>query len=271
MPRILGLIREGNRRLPFTHEPVQFTVMSANTLIDTQAPSAQETFSKLWSSEVWVFDLDNTLYPASLDLFSQIDDRMRAFIAAYLGLDLVEARRLQKQYFNEYGTSLRGMMERHGMDPSSYLDHVHEIDLSALSADPDLNHALSRLPGHKFIFTNASARHAERVIERLNIGHHFEGIFDIVDAQFRPKPDIHTYRRVIERYDLDPGNTVMVEDMARNLHPASELGMTTVWVRAGSTISATGMDDDKIDHIVDDLAVWLTAVADARQNATDDG
>lgn len=271
MLRFIGPVCDGHRHLPFTHEPFQFAFMTVNPWIATDQTSVRNTFSKLWSTDVWVFDLDNTLYPAHLDLFSQIDARMRAFIAAYLGLDLDEARRLQKQYFNEFGTSLRGMMERHGMDPAAYLEHVHEIDLSALSADPVLNQALSRLPGRKFIFTNASAQHAERVIDRLDICHHFEGIFDIVDAQFRPKPDIETYSRLIERYNLDPAKTVMVEDMARNLHPASMLGMTTVWVRTGSEIGAADADDETIDHTVDDLTVWLTAVANAGPKSMDDG
>lgn len=209
----------------------------------------------------WIFDLDNTLYPPSAALFAQIDLRMRAYIAAFLELDLEAAFRLQKNYFREYGMSLRGLMDHHGMDPAPFLADVHDIDLTALEPSPALHAALGALPGRKLIFTNASLTHAERVLRRLGIADHFADIFDITAADYRPKPEAATYLRLIDRHGLDPHASVMVEDMARNLLPAAALGMTTVWVRTDHELGALGADGDHIDYIVDDLVEWLDAVA----------
>jgi putative hydrolase of the HAD superfamily len=215
-------------------------------------------------AEVWLFDLDNTLYPPHVNMFAEIDDRMRGFIAEYLGLPPDEAFALQKRYFREFGTSLRGLMEHHGVDPASFLAHVHDIDVTLLDADPLLEAALARLPGRKIVFTNASTRHAERVIERLGIGHHFEAIFDIVDAGYRPKPEPDAYHQIVARHRVKPAATVMVEDMARNLKPAAALGMTTVWIRNATEHGLVDADGDHIHHAIDELVVWLESIiADA--------
>lgn len=237
----------------------------------SSAPPPGATFSSgkakvapLRDAAAWVFDLDNTLYSATNELFSQIDERMRGYIAAFLGLGLDEAYRVQKQYFHEFGTSLSGLMQRHDMDPAPFLAHVHDIDLSVLAPSPALEAALTALPGRKIIFTNASLVHAERVLNQLGVSHHFADIFDIAEARYRPKPDPEIYRSVVERFGLDPRASVMVEDMARNLVPAAELGMTTVWVRTLAEHAAWGVDDRAIDYIVDDLPVWLGAVVEGR-------
>jgi putative hydrolase of the HAD superfamily len=209
-------------------------------------------------TETWIFDLDNTLYPASINLFSQIDVRMRVYIAEFLGLEQDDAFKVQKQYFRDYGTSLRGMMDRHGMDPAGFLDHVHDIDLSILEADPLLDQALARLPGRKLIFTNACTAHAERVTRQLGIDHHFEAVFDVVAAEYRPKPEPATYHALVDRHGVDPKSTVMVEDLARNLEPAAALGMTTVWVRTNADIGVPSAEADYIDYVLDDLTTSLT-------------
>lgn len=218
----------------------------------------------LRDAEAWLFDLDNTLYPAAIDLFAQIDVRMRAYIASFLGLDLDAAYALQKKYFNEYGTSMRGLMDLHDLDPAPFLAHVHDIDVSVLDPAPLLEKALSELPGRKLVFTNASVEHARRVLDRLGVDHHFSDIFDIVAADFRPKPEPEIYRRLIDQHVIDPQRTVMVEDMARNLLPAAALGMTTVWVRTSSEWGALDADAGHIHHVVDDLVPWLTQVAEGR-------
>lgn len=215
----------------------------------------------LRDAEVWLFDLDNTLYPSSVDLFAQMDEKMRSFIARFLGLTLPDAFELQKRYFRDYGTSLRGLMDQHGLHPQDFLNHVHDIDLSRLAPSPALDQALSALPGRKLIFTNASVAHAERVTRKLGVQHHFEAIFDIVAADFRPKPEPAVYIKLVERHDIDPSRTVMVEDMARNLAPAAALGMTTVWLRNRSELAAIGGDADYVHHVIDDLPAWLTRVA----------
>ncbi len=212
-------------------------------------------------AEAWVFDLDNTLYAASTNLFSLIDRRMRAFIADFLDLDLDQARRVQKRYFREYGTTLRGLMERHGVEPRRFLDHVHDIDLSALAPAPELAAALARLEGRKFIFTNATAGHAERIMARLGVGDRFDSVFDIETAGYVPKPDPGTYRALVDRFALEPKKTVMIEDIARNLVPAAEMGMTTVWLRSDSPWGSEGADGDHVHYVADDLAGWLGRVA----------
>lgn len=215
----------------------------------------------LRDAAAWVFDLDNTLYPSTINLFSQIDERMRGYISTFLGLDPEDAYRLQKQYFDEFGTSLRGLMKHHAMDPAPFLEHVHDIDVSVLSPSPALETALTGLPGRKIIFTNASVHHAERVLNQLGVSHHFADIFDIIEAGYTPKPEMQTYRSVVTRYGLAPQDSVMVEDIARNLAPACALGMTTVWVRSLPDHGAQGADLSHIDHVVDDLAAWLGEVA----------
>ncbi len=215
---------------------------------------------RLNETKTWVFDLDNTLYPASCDLFSQIDVRMKAFIAEFLGLEPAEAFRVQKRYFREYGTTLRGLMVRHGMEPQDFLDHVHAIDVSCVPPNPRLSQALDLLPGGKVVFTNASKAHAQRVMARLGIERHFDGVFDIKSAGYLPKPEPGVYQALVEHFSLEPGRTVMFEDMARNLKPAADLGMTTVWVRTENDWGRDGADQAYVHHVADDLADWLEGV-----------
>lgn len=206
----------------------------------------------------WVFDLDNTLYSADSRLFHQIDRRMAAFIAELLGLARDDARRLQKRYFRTYGTTLRGLMLHHRVDPHAYLDYVHDIDLTVLGPDPALEHALATLPGGKVIFTNASRAHAEQVVERLGIARQFDGIFDIHDAGYLPKPEPEAYDRFIAGHGIVPGRTVLFEDSSANLKPAAERGMTTVLVTPGEEGVANETDADHVHHVTDDLVRWLT-------------
>ncbi len=214
--------------------------------------------------DAWVFDLDNTLYPASCRLFAQVEVRIRDYVSRYLGLDADAAYRLQKTYFREHGTTLRGMMSYHGMDPNPFLDYVHDIDLSPVRPDPVLDQALGGLEGRKIVFTNGSSAHAVRILERVGVARHFEAIFDIADAGYVPKPEPRVYDALVRRHGIAPRASAMVEDIARNLVPAAEIGMTTIWVRGGD-----GRPDDglaapdagvlaAVDHVVDDLASWLT-------------
>lgn len=218
--------------------------------------------------ETWIFDLDNTLYPASSNLFAQVDRRIGEFIAGYFDLPLDEAKRKQKAYYRDYGTTLRGLMTEHDVDPVAFLDYVHDIDVTPITPSAALDAALADLPGRKLIYTNGSTRHAENVIGRLGVAHRFEGIFDIVAADYVPKPDPRPYAAMVERHGVDPTRAAMVEDIARNLVPAAALGMTTVWVRSEADWShpdgpgiGTGAH---IHHVVDDLVAWLADVAAAR-------
>jgi putative hydrolase of the HAD superfamily len=210
----------------------------------------------------WVFDLDNTLYPASSSLFPQIDRRMRQFIALELKLDLDSALQLQKQYYRDYGTTLAGLMQVHGLPPDAFLAYVHDIDHSVLQPAPRLDAVLARLPGRKLIFTNGSASHAEKVLDQLGLARHFDAVFDIKSAGYVPKPALESYRRLLRRFAIDASRAVMLDDLARNLVAAAELGMTTVWVREadhpdGGHRAAGDATPAGIDHVTDDLTAWL--------------
>ena len=209
--------------------------------------------------ETWIFDLDNTLYPASCNLFAQVDQRMGEFIAELLSIELAEARALQKRYFREHGTTLRGLMDRHGVAPGAFLDFVHDVDMTVVPPSPRLDAALGRLGGRKLVFTNATVAYSHRVLDRIGIGHHFEAIFDIIAADYRPKPDEGSYQELIARHEIDPTRAVLVEDIARNLAPAARLGMTTVWIPNDSAWSRDGVETDHVHHVTDDLAAWLEA------------
>ena len=209
--------------------------------------------------DTWVFDLDNTLYPATSDLFPQISTRMGRFIAGRFGLDAEAARALQKQMFRTHGTTLRGLMIEHGVDPHEFMDYVHDIDLSGLVPATALAAALAALPGRKLVYTNGSRRHAARILDHLGLAEHVAGIFDIADAGFIPKPDPAGYHALIARFGIEPGRAAMVEDMARNLAPAAALGMKTVLVHNASDWAAEGAEGDWIQHRTDDLAGWLAA------------
>lgn len=218
--------------------------------------------------DVWLFDLDNTLYPASCRLFDQIDEKMGAFICDFLGIELAEARALQKRYYHAHGTTMRGLMDNNGLDPEMFLDFVHDIDHSPVAAAPALDASLRALPGRKLIYTNGTVAHAEAVLDRLGIPHHFEDIFDIVASDYIPKPNKAPYEALAAQYALDPARTVFFDDIAKNLEPAAEMGMTTVWVRTDERFGHEDADKGHVHHAINDLGSWLSAVVDARQ---DDG
>jgi putative hydrolase of the HAD superfamily len=207
--------------------------------------------------ETWVFDLDNTLYPAGSNLFAQVSARIGEFIMQLLDLDAEAARVVQKRLFTTYGTTLRGLMTEYAIDPHGFLAHVHEIDLSVIEPAPALDAALDDLSGRKLVFTNGSVRHAERVLERLGIARHFEVLFDIAAAEFLPKPDPSGYRKLIQNHGVVPECSAMVEDMARNLRPAAELGMLTLWVRSPLDWAREGADEPYVHYQTDDLVDWL--------------
>jgi putative hydrolase of the HAD superfamily len=211
--------------------------------------------------ETWIFDLDNTLYPASCRLFDQIHARMQSFIAERLDLSPEAALVVQKDYFREHGTTMRGLMTVDRVDPHEFLAYVHDIDLSVVPPDPVLVAALAALPGRKIVHTNGSVRHAERLLDHLGIGLAFCGIVDIAMAGFEPKPALAGYHELLRRHAVSPDRALMVEDMAKNLVPAAALGMTTAWVRGTVDWAVAGADGDHIHHIVDDLGGFLTAAA----------
>ena len=215
--------------------------------------------------DAWIFDLDNTLYRADSDLFALIDARMSAYVARLLDVTPGEARKIQKDYYRDYGTTLSGLIRVHGIDPEAFLSDVHDIDLSQLDPDPGLNDAIARLPGRRFVFTNGCRNYAQRVLERVGLDRVIDGIWDIRTIAFQPKPDRAAYESVIANAGITPRRAAMFEDVARNLVPAHALGMTTVWINNGSVWSKQGPEHPKaeprhIDHEITDLSAFLSTI-----------
>lgn len=210
--------------------------------------------------EFWIFDLDNTLYPASCRLFDQVDRRIGLYVEQLLNLDRESARALQKQYFRDHTTTLRGLMVNHGVDPEEFLDFVHRIDVSGVAPDRDLDRAIERLPGRKLIYTNGSVAHARNVMDRLGVARHFNDIFDIAAADYLPKPDPASYAKLVERHGIAPKRAAMIDDMPRNLAPAAALGMTTVLVSSHHDWAQPTGEEDFIHHQTDQLAEWLGGI-----------
>jgi putative hydrolase of the HAD superfamily len=218
--------------------------------------------------DTWVFDLDNTLYPHHVNLWQQVDGRIRDFVAARLKVEAAEAFRIQKDYYRRYGTTMRGMMTEHGISADEFLAYVHDIDHSPLEPNPAMGQALAQLPGRKLILTNASVAHAEKVLERLALGVTFDGVFDIISAEFEPKPAHRTYRRFLDLHGVDATRAAMFEDLARNLATPHELGMTTVLVVPDGTREVVreawemeGRDAPHVDHVTEDLTGFLAGIA----------
>ena len=227
-------------------------------------PAAPEAFAAI---DTWVFDLDNTLYPAGSDLWPKIDQRITLFMMALYGIDGISARALQKFYYQRYGTTLRGMMEADAVDPATFLAFVHDIDRTSVIANPALAAAIKALPGRKLIFTNGSRYHALKTAEALGLGDLFEDVFDIVSSDLIPKPDAAPYRRLLTLHGVDPARAVMVEDIPRNLAVPKALGMVTVLVvpppgtvdtREAFEIVSEAVPPH-IDYITGDLAGFLRA------------
>jgi putative hydrolase of the HAD superfamily len=227
--------------------------------------------------ETWVFDLDNTLYPHHVNLWQQVDARIRDFVANFLSVTHDEAFRIQKDYYRRYGTTMRGLMTEHGLKPDDFLEYVHQIDHSPLVPNPSLGDAIEHLPGRKLILTNGTRSHAAAVMQRLEIDRHFEDVFDIAAADLEPKPLPQVYERFLARHGVDPRRAAMFEDLARNLEVPHALGMRTVLVVPEGTREVfredwelEGRDAPHVDHVTDDLTEFLHRIAAGRQPRGDD-
>jgi putative hydrolase of the HAD superfamily len=222
------------------------------------------------SLDAWVFDLDNTLYPRHVKLFQQVDKRIREYVQRLLGVAPEEAQRIQKDYYQRYGTTLRGLMEERGIRPDDFLEYVHDIDHSVVEPDPRLAAAIAALPGRKYILTNGSRAHAEKVAGRLGVTGHFDDIFDIVSSELLPKPNRETYDRFIRVTGVVPQRAAMFEDLARNLAVPKALGMATVLVAPPGTREVLtedweieGRDAPHVEYVTDDLATFLGEIGAA--------
>jgi putative hydrolase of the HAD superfamily len=232
--------------------------------MSTPTPNNYETFTRV---DTWIFDLDNTLYSPECALFVQIDKRMNAFLREMFEVGPEEAHRIQKHYYHKYGTTLSGLMKEHNLRPESFLEYVHDIDLSVVPEAPALGHAIERLPGRKFIFTNGSRKHAERVAAKLGVLQHFDDLFDIVAGDYTPKPALVAYSRFLKTHGVEAKSAAMFEDLPHNLESPHMLGMATVLVCSGvgehpsqKAFRAQNAKPAHIHHVTDDLAAFLEDV-----------
>jgi len=221
--------------------------------------------------DTWVFDLDNTLYPQTADLWPRIDARITLFMMRLFGLDALSMHALQKHYYRQYGSTMLGLMVEHNVDAGIYLEFVHDIDRSALPRNHSLAEAIAALPGRKLILTNGSRHHAIETAKQLGIDHLFEDIFDIIAADFIAKPEAGAYERFFERLKVDPTRAALFEDIPRNLLVPHERGMTTVLVTPGAgenvareTWEIAQGDEPHIDFVTDDLTGFLEELATKR-------
>lgn len=210
----------------------------------------------------WVFDLDNTIYPADSDIFPQVMVRMTHYLEERFNIDANQASALRKELFDRHGTTARGLVQEYDIDPAEFLDYVHDIDLSKVEYDPDLDAGIGKIQGKKIIFTNGTTEHANRILKCYKIAHHFDHCYDIFSANHRPKPDPMTYDDMLTKTEIDPNRAIMIEDMAINLKPAHELGMTTVWLNHEATATASSSDLPEaqapyIDYIAKNLKSFL--------------
>ena len=214
----------------------------------------------------WIFDLDNTLYPADAEFFTQIVTKIEQYVSRYLSLEPDAALHLQKEYLTEYGTTLSGMMAVHGMDPAPFLDYVHDVDLEFLKPNPELRKNIAALPGKKFIFTNGSKAHAQNVATHLNLFDLFDGHFGVEDTGYIPKPKREAYDVFLDVFKINPAKAIFFEDNLRNLEVPKQMGMRTVFVVSdedwsGDPEAARPYDGSKyvdyVDYVTPDLAAWL--------------
>ena len=208
----------------------------------------------------WLFDLDNTLYSAKTKVFDQVEKRMTQYVSNKLDVSMDKAKKIQKNYFHEYNTTLNGLIKNHKIDASEFLEFVHDIDINFLKKDLKLSEELKKLGGKKMIFTNGPKKHALNITQKIGIDQHFDDIFDIVDSNFMPKPNMEPYKKLIEKHKIDPNLCVFVEDIARNLKPAYEMGMTTVWIENDEPWAKKFADGNFINYKTDNLSEFLKKI-----------
>ena len=214
----------------------------------------------LQSIKFWIFDLDNTLYSGKTKVFEQVDKKMTEYISKKLKVDKEDAKKIQKNYFHEYNTTLNGMIKNHKINAHEFLEFVHDINIDFLQKDMELAKEIERLDGIKIIFTNGSRKHALNVTKRLGVDQLFDDIFDIVDCNFIPKPLMEPYKKLVEKHKIDPKLCVLVEDIARNLKPAYEMGMKTVWIENNEPWASKFSDNNFVNYRTSNLPEFLRKI-----------
>jgi putative hydrolase of the HAD superfamily len=217
----------------------------------------QSSFSHI---DTWLFDLDLTLYRPEHNIMEQVRNRIAAYVEDYFKVSEEESHVIRQKYWRKYGTTLGGLMAEHNVDPTGYLDFVHDVDMSRLQPCARLRAGIEALPGRKLIFTNADAPYAARVLSARGLDGVFEGMFDIHLMDHRPKPEPESYTRMCKAFDIDPTATIFFEDSTHNLEPAKAMGMTTAWINHESDSEAGQDCPDFVDHEIHNLADWLHTI-----------
>jgi putative hydrolase of the HAD superfamily len=212
--------------------------------------------------DTWIFDLDNTLYSADSGIFQQVSQLMGKFVSKYLNIDIKEAKKIQRKYYKKHGTTLRGLMDNHGVDPETFLNEVHQLDYSIVEPNHELNEELIKLNGKKIIYTNANQQHVNEVLARLELTNMFDDIFDIKMADYIPKPELDPYKQIIDKFNINPSCAAMFDDIAKNLVPAKNLGFTSVWINAGyeNFSDDIASSKDSLDYETKDLSSFLNEI-----------
>ena len=214
----------------------------------------------------WIFDLDNTLYSADSGIFQQVHQLMGEFISKNLSMDMSDAKKLQSKYYKQHGTTLRGLMDNHGIDPDHFLDEVHRLDYSIVGSNKTLNEELHKLEGRKIIYTNANKKHVIDVLDRIDLSNFFDEIFDIKMANYIPKPELKPYEQIINLFNIEPKSSAMFDDIAKNLVPAKKVNFTSVWIDAGYENFSDDIKASKeyLDFSTRDLSLFLKDVNEGK-------
>ena len=207
-----------------------------------------------------LFDCDGVLYQDLEAVFGQVSKKMTEYISKKLNLDLKVAKELQRSYFHKYDTSLNGLMIHHNIPPKEFLDYVHDIDLSFLDKDKTLRNELESSNLRKFVFTNGSKEHVKNITTSLGIDDQFENVFDIVDAKYNPKPAAKAFDLMLEKFKIDPKETLYIEDIAKNLSIGKERGTTTAWLINDEYWGKKESDKEYIDYKIENLSLFLKEI-----------
>ena len=207
-----------------------------------------------------LFDCDGVLYQDLEAVFGQVSKKMTEYISKKLNIDLIKAKELQTNYFHKYNTSLNGLMIHHDIPPREFLDYVHDIDLSFLEKDKTLRYELENIKLNKFVFTNGSKEHVKNITTHLGIDDQFDGVFDIVDAEYHPKPEAITFDLMVQKFKIDPNETLYIEDIAKNLSIGKERGTITAWLINDEYWGKKESEKDYIDYKIENLSLFLKEI-----------
>ena len=207
-----------------------------------------------------LFDCDGVLYQDLEAVFGQVSKKMTEYISKKLNIDLIKAKELQTNYFHKYNTSLNGLMIHHNIPPREFLDYVHDIDLSFLEKDKTLRYELENIKLNKYVFTNGSKEHVKNITTHLGIDDQFDGVFDIVDAEYHPKPEAKAFDLMVQKFKIDPNETLYIEDIAKNLSIGKERGTITAWLINDEYWGKKESEKDYIDYKIENLSLFLKEI-----------